>query len=412
MSGVTARAAFAAAMRDFSEPALGVAVSGGGDSIALLRIAADWAADRGIRLAAVTVDHGLRPEAAQEAAFVAETCAALGVAHDALHWGGWDGCGNLQAQARAARYRLIADWAGARGIGVVALAHTCDDQAETFLMRLARQAGVDGLSAMADRRMGDVRFMRPLLSVSRAALRDELQALGQGWVEDPSNTDVRYDRVRMRQQLDGLSDLGITPGALSAVAQNLSQAQEALNWAAHGFALQHVRMNGPDVMIDRAAFLALPVELQRRVMVHTLKWLTGADYAPRRQSVADVLDAAQGLRPATLHGCRMTHRKDTLYLFREYAAVADMRTAPGQVWDRRYCLSGPEGVHVAALGQVGLDALPNWRDMRRPAAAVMADPAIWQDGRLLAAPVSGMADGWRIDWAPGRTDYHSALLTH
>ena len=111
---------------------LGVAVSGGGDSVALLHLLADWARESGTELRAVTVDHGLRPEAATEAADVARACAALGVGHDILRWSGWDGRGNLPDQARRARYRLMADWAQAHGIADVALGHTADDQPKPF----------------------------------------------------------------------------------------------------------------------------------------------------------------------------------------------------------------------------------------------------------------------------------------
>ncbi|MCB2123065.1 MAG: tRNA lysidine(34) synthetase TilS, partial [Rhodobacteraceae bacterium] len=135
-------------LRDFLAPGrsdrLGVAVSGGSDSTALLCLLADLRGTGGPDLAAVTVDHGLRPEAAGEARSVAALCARLGVSHTICRWDGWDGTGNLPDQARRARQNLIAGWASGLGIGAVALAHTRDDQAETVLLRLARGSGVDG----------------------------------------------------------------------------------------------------------------------------------------------------------------------------------------------------------------------------------------------------------------------------
>src|SRR6056297_1004168 len=147
---------------------LGIGVSGGSDSMGLLTVLADWAHNGGPVLRAVTVNHGLRPEAEQEAAHVAQVCETLGIGHDVVAWQGWNGQGNLPDQARRARYGLMADWAEARGIGQVAIAHTVDDQAETFVMRLAREAGVDGLAAMTRQwRHGPVEFCRPALSLSR-----------------------------------------------------------------------------------------------------------------------------------------------------------------------------------------------------------------------------------------------------
>ncbi|MGJ8618282.1 MAG: tRNA lysidine(34) synthetase TilS, partial [Sulfitobacter sp.] len=117
---------------------LGVAVSGGGDSMALLHLLHGLSALHGTKLRAVTVNHGLRPEAASEAQMVQAFCATLGVQHDTLMWKDWDGIGNLQNAARQARYQMMADWATIHGISTIALGHTADDQAETFLMRLAR----------------------------------------------------------------------------------------------------------------------------------------------------------------------------------------------------------------------------------------------------------------------------------
>ena len=146
MTSAGAAAALAAAL-DPPPPALGVAVSGGSESTALLIHLHDWAGPRGVALHAVTIDHGLRPEAAAEAAGVAALCARLAVPHDTLPWR-WDGRGNLPDAARRGRQALISDWAAARGIADVALGHTADDQAETLLMRLGRGSGVDGLAAM------------------------------------------------------------------------------------------------------------------------------------------------------------------------------------------------------------------------------------------------------------------------
>ncbi|WP_236628283.1 tRNA lysidine(34) synthetase TilS, partial [Sulfitobacter sp. HI0129] len=124
---------------------------------------------RGLSLRAVTVDHGLRAGSAEEATGVAACCAALGVPHDTLQWADWDGSGNLQAAARDARYRLMADWAARHDIGAIALGHTADDQAETFVMRLARRSGVDGLSAMAPHSVrAGIEWLRPLLGIHRA----------------------------------------------------------------------------------------------------------------------------------------------------------------------------------------------------------------------------------------------------
>ena len=151
-------AALAAAQTDHTIDNLVVAVSGGGDSMALLHVAQAWGRAQGKAVSALTVDHGLRDEAATEAARVAEICADFGVAHRTLDWPDWDGQGNLSAAARAARYDLIGQWAARHGLAGVALGHTADDVAETLLMRMARRAGVDGLAATATRFLRQHRF--------------------------------------------------------------------------------------------------------------------------------------------------------------------------------------------------------------------------------------------------------------
>jgi tRNA(Ile)-lysidine synthase len=378
--------------------------------MAMLRLAAGWGQ---AELQVVTVDHGLRPEAAQEAQMVAQACAGLGLPHTVLRWQGWDGSGNLQDRARAARYGLIAQWAVAQGLSDILLAHTIEDQAETFLMRLARASGVDGLSAMSDRVTDGVRFHRPLLSARRSDLRTYLSGLGQEWAEDPSNDDMTYDRVKLRARAQDLAQIGLTAQTLAQVSENLALAKAALNWALEGFVRDHVQMVGPDVTVNAGAFALLPTELRRRFLVAALRWISGAEYAPRRAAVDGMLAAIEAGQGATLHGCRLTQRKQRLWLFREYAAVADLTAKPKEVWDNRWILTGPAQPDdvVAPLGAAGLAQLAE-RNPYRPAAALHADPAVWRAGGLIAAPLSGWSNQWRAKPAPYRTDFVSALSTH
>src|SRR5262249_13344993 len=187
-----------------SRPRVAVAVSGGSDSMALALLAHDWATRRGGEIAALTVDHGLRTEAAAEARQVGRWLRGRGIAHRILRWRPPPGAlsGGMQAAARAARYRLLADWGRQRGGLHVALAHQREDQAETVLLRLARGSGLDGLAAMAPiaERAG-VRLIRPLLPIPRARLRATLAGAQQSWVDDPSNDDPAHARIRMRRLL-------------------------------------------------------------------------------------------------------------------------------------------------------------------------------------------------------------------
>jgi tRNA(Ile)-lysidine synthase len=183
------------------------------------------------RLEVATVDHGLRPESAAECAMVARTCADLGVPCEVLpvHVA----TGNVQAEARAARYSALAGWAGRRGLSAVATAHHADDQAETLIMRLNRGSGVSGLAGVRERAMIPpflVPIIRPLLSFRRAELAALVAAAGLTAAQDPSNTSDRYDRARLRKAL--AESHWLDPLALSASAAHLAEADEALDWAA------------------------------------------------------------------------------------------------------------------------------------------------------------------------------------
>jgi tRNA(Ile)-lysidine synthase len=183
-----------------------VAVSGGSDSLALLLLANIWARKNKINLQAVTVDHGLRPEAAAEAAFVSGVCAGIDVPHVTLAWDGLKPSFGIQEAARQSRYSLMDDFAHEIGADVILAGHTLDDQAETVQMRINRTgAEGDGRGLAGMGRLtwfyGGTRLIRPLLGVSRQALRDFLSDYSQSWIEDPSNLDESYERVRVRRQL-------------------------------------------------------------------------------------------------------------------------------------------------------------------------------------------------------------------
>ena len=189
---------------------LGLAVSGGSDSVAMLHLAIDWAQKNSVTPHVITINHQLRTEAKAEAEWVKNHCTALGVACDSRLWSDHPARGNLQQNARKARRRLIADWAKSLGIKQVLLGHTMDDQAETFLLRLARGSGVHGLSAMATKSHANgLEWLRPLLGIRRAALRDYLCENNLSWLNDASNHNTRFDRIKMRQAQPILDNLGL-----------------------------------------------------------------------------------------------------------------------------------------------------------------------------------------------------------
>ncbi len=354
-----------------------------------------------MRVAVATVDHGLRAEAAAEAAGVARVCAALGVPHVVLRWQ-WDGAGNLQDRARRGRLALLSDWARGAGLAAVALGHTRDDVAETFLMRLARGAGVDGLSAMAARReVAGVMFVRPLLDVSREELRDWLRARGLLWVDDPSNENDRFARVRARRALAGLAAAGVTGESLAAVAAQMAEVRDALDVQARAAAAQVARIEAGDVVFDAAGFADLRAETRRRLLLAAVLWIGSAEYGPRGADLIRLRDAVAQGRSATLAGVRATIARGVVRLGREARAVRGLAVAADAVWDGRWRVSGGDhkGLTLQALGDEGLRCCVDWRATGLPRATLLAAPALWRDGELVAAPLAGLAQGWRLECA-------------
>ena len=392
---------------------LGVAVSGGSDSLGLLYLVHGHF---GGRILAVTVNHRLRPDAASEALHVARICERLGVPHTVLEWQAWDGRGNLQDQARRNRYALIADWAREQDIGAVALGHTLDDQAETVLMRLARASGVDGLSGMrAEFVAHGTRFLRPLLNVSRDDLRDELRARNVRWVDDPSNQDEDFERVRARKAMAALASLGIDSATLSRVATQLGEARRALSVVAADWVEKQAKIIGGDVVLDRTALNALPAELSRRILSGALRWVASEPYPPRSEPLSELMAAIRREidKPrVTLHGCLVSITDMTVRIGREPAAVEDTRTPTDAMWDGRWCMTGPHAhdLEIRALGEA-VKHCPDWRATKLPRATLLASPSVWRGETLIAAPHAGHSGGWEAKTGD-KSDFAAYLISH
>ena len=274
---------------------IGLAVSGGPDSLALLLLAAEAFPGRCL---AATVDHGLRREAAAEAAMVAAVCRSRGVPHATLAVTLDRRGEGIQAAARRARYAALEGWASEQGAGVVMTAHHADDQAETILMRLARGAGIGGLAGIRPNRpLGPVRLLRPLLGWRKAALIDIVEAAGLEPAADPSNRDPRHDRTRVRQLLAEAPLLDAR--RIASVAPALADAEAAIAWGLDQAAARIVRKDGA-VSIDPGG---LPREIRRRLLLRIVGELAPTA-RPHGPELLRLLTALQGGQVATLAGLR------------------------------------------------------------------------------------------------------------
>lgn len=385
-------------------PRIALAVSGGGDSMALCMLAQHWAQQHGAQLHAFTVDHGLRAESAQEAAQVAAEVKKLGIPHDILRWEGDKPQTRLQERARSARYHLLTQACRDAGIKVLLVAHNAEDQMETFWIRLSHGSGLDGLAAMSPVALrDDILLGRPLLGFSRAALRDICAAMDVAWMEDPSNKAEKFLRVRLRGFEDMLAQEGLTPQRLAQTSDKLAAARAALEFYAQDFLARHACPHAEGyISIDHAALSAAPFETQRRALVQCLKLFArddlayGPDDAQMRALCQSMVSPSFG--GATLAGCEIFLHKKRLLIAREMAAVQGSATCGA--WDGRFDLPPalPDSWHIRALGAEGLSCLrkniptdDSWHAAIQalPHKARLSLPAVFEGENILFIPLLG-----------------------
>ena len=308
-------------------PRLAVAVSGGPDSLALLLLADRWARARGGTVRALHVDHGLRPGSAGEAARLAGWLAARAIPCRILAWTGPRPTSRIQESARAARLALLEAACAEAGILHLLLAHQAGDQRETAAMRQARRSGPEGLAAMAAvRETGRVRIIRPLLDVPKARLRATLEALGQPWIEDPSNRDPRFERARLRAAGAAAAP---TPADIASAGERRARLELALAELA-------ARIVRPDpaarrLLLDAAGLEAAPAELAAALLRRAVASVGGGRYPPPPAAVARLLAALLAREPTrrNLAGCLLTRRRGLVAIEPERRPGREAAVRPG-----------------------------------------------------------------------------------
>ncbi|NIX77899.1 tRNA lysidine(34) synthetase TilS [Microvirga terricola] len=305
-----------------------LAVSGGPDSIALMHLFARWKPESPRpSILVATVDHGLRPESADEAAFVAREAAALGLPHRTLVWTGPKPEAGLQEAAREARYRLLLQHAREEGATHLATAHTLDDQAETVLMRMARGSGLSGLAGMRRERDRDgIRHIRPLLDISKKALVELCEGEGWRFVTDPSNANERFARVRWRKLMPAFAAEGLTAERLSRLAERIARADEALEAkAADAFCRAEPVFEGKALDLKAQFLTDEPYEIALRVLVKALSEAGIGLEASRLNRLEACLERLQ-VAHATGEGLRLTIAGALIRLDR--AGILSIRPEP------------------------------------------------------------------------------------
>lgn len=382
-------------------PRLAVATSGGADSLALALLTQEWAKARGGEVVALTVDHRLRPGSAAEARQVGRILKPLGIRHRILTWSDPAPAANLQALARAARYRLLLDHCSRQGILHLLLAHHRDDQAETLLLRLGRGSGLDGLAAMSPRTvLPQAVLLRPLLSVPRAELTAWLSRRGVAWIEDPSNMDTAHARVRLRGLMPALAAEGLDAGRLAAAAGHLGRARAAVEAMTARVLARAARIDPAGyIRLDPRPLLDAEAEVGLRALAHAVMTVGGRAYTPRWERLKGLFQrlGEAGFRGATLGGCRIASRAGALLIAREAAGVEALEAEAGDriFWDGRFDIALKPRAASGPFRVAGLDktawaearqSLPEPGRLRVPALARAGVPAIFDRKGLRALP--------------------------
>jgi len=388
---------------DDTPKAVAVAVSGGADSTALALLTADWARKKRIALLPLIVDHRLRAESTKEARHVAALLRQAGLAPKILTWDAKvKPTANKQAAAREARYALLAQACAKHGIAHLLLAHHRDDQAETLLLRALRGSGVDGLAAMQPRAIRDnLILLRPLLDIPKARLVATLQKRKQPWVEDPSNANPSFQRVRVRAALDLLADHDAPARAalvqhLAQTAKNFARTRALLDHAAYDLLHGSVQLTpAGTAWLDPAPLVAAEDELSLRALVKLLGAIGGLPVPPRLDGLQRLLEALRDGRslPLTLHRCLLTRVKgvdDRLLVCREARYLPSAQPLENMLWDGRFRIAAAKPVRGISLAPLGKDRPADLIMPALPKVAWPSLPALRKaDGSLLAVPGLG-----------------------
>lgn len=348
-------------------PHLAVAVSGGADSLALLLLAARWATANGGSVSALTVDHGLRPESADEARAVRALCRRFAIPHETLVWRGEKPVTGLQAAAREARYRLLDSWCRDAGVLHLLVAHHADDQAETVLLRMEKGSGPDGLAAMSPvRELPNCRLLRPLLDFPKTRLIATVQAAGESWIEDPSNRNEAFARVRMRNAIEAASidSVGLTSGA-----NRMRRARTALEAEMAAWLGRHASVSPYGLMtMDLDALLQTDPEIRIRVLSRASASIGGKAFPPAVDAVERLEQRLPTRQSATLGGVLFKPDHGALRVFREARNLPEPMVLPvaSFLWDGRFQITADRGAPKFVIAPLGQARLRRWPVRERP----------------------------------------------
>lgn len=387
-------------------PTITIATSGGADSMALLLLAKNWVRDRNGKLISLTINHNLRPEAADEAFQVEQWCKKHDIEHHTLYWQhASTPLSAIQENARNARYELMVEWCVKNNILHLLTAHHRDDQAETLFFRLARGSGLEGLACMsAQTVISGVRLLRPLLQVPKSQLTATLEVAGQKWLEDSSNQNPLYTRIYIRKQLTKAPNEIVIKQTASHITDKfgnfrnllenklVSQMTKAVEIYPEGYGI-----------INHNDFSHLDKEISIKALGALIRTISGAEHPPRKENLVylnqlicnDQLNSKRSLGGLFFEKISKTQT----FVYREPRAIENpifIQSNTPTIWDKRFLVEwssdtpSPPTIELRALGSDGLAQIKknasHLLNNIPPARIIRTIPSIWILEELVSAP--------------------------
>ena len=381
----------------------GIAVSGGSDSMALLHILTDWESAAKPNIFVASIDHGLRSESISEVEFVKKICEKKKVEHVSLapHTKLSKAQGNLQDNARSARYQLLEKWAISKNLQCILIGHTLDDQEENLLMRFFRGSGVDGLVSMEEVVVrNEILWIRPLLKSRKEDLRNYLRNNNYSWIDDPSNFDDKYQRVKVRTLLQQLKSNNIIASNFVKTADHMLRASKLSKETAISSSKSLLSCNGVgQITFEGRKFSKLFEDTQYRILAGIISWFSGVFYKPRFSQLENLhkrIISDRNLAGATLGGTVFKKKNGIVTVTRELASVKEDHLIKDQklIWDNRWLITFKSRVqsklNIKPYGLVSYDFNKMFIDSDFDKRALSTIPVIIENEIVKFVPLSNL----------------------
>jgi len=369
-----------------------IAASGGPDSLSLILLANKFVKKNNYKMSVLTVDHQLRKESSEEAIWLNKILKRKKIKHYILKWNGKKPKSNVMEAARLKRYELMTDRCLKLNIKYLLTAHHLDDQIENFFMRLVRGSGLKGLSSMSKSvKMNGIKVIRPLLEYQKKSLIKVLANNSQKYVQDPSNDNPNYDRIRYRKLIGGLIDEGLNKNRLNKLILNLNQVNDAINYSTINSIYKAISQNKyGNIIVDRNIFFKLPKELQFRVLLFVLNNNESKKKRIKSESILMLIDVlkSRDFKRHTLNKNLFINKKHNILVVKEVGRIKSKESIKKKnfVWRNVYKINIKTQLTTDLKIGFADDSFDKKNHFKEDKVLINSMPAIWKKDKIISIP--------------------------